>query len=431
MSLFAAMISASTILLPSLFSPPPGEAHGRTVAQESSGPSDSLPQDQPAENPWITDLDVFARELPRRHVDPFGKISAEEFAAATDDLKARVPDLKDHEILVSLMKIVASIGDSHTMLSADNTDILSRLPLELEWFDDGLYATRAGPGYGRVVGKRVLAIGDKTVEEATDLAKTVVPHENEAQLRRRAPGYLIVPEILTSLAIADGVESVTWRFDSVGDVEIVAGRARPDSNWTSVLDGMECEEPLYLRNTDKYYWFTYVSDASVIYAQYNACVEMPGVPFEDFTSDLIDAIDSERPDKLVFDIRRNGGGNSAIAEPLIDSIGRHPYINSKGRLFVVIGARTYSSAILNAIAFGNRTEAVFVGEPTGGKPNHHGEVRLLVLPKSWIVISYSTKYFDHSSEDTDSLYPDVDAGLSFSDFTECRDPALEAILDYE
>jgi hypothetical protein len=399
--------------------------------QETPASTGSRSEDPPAENPWITDLDAFARELPERHIDPFVKISAEEFATAVDDLKARVPELKDYEIVVSLMKIVASIGDSHTMLSAENTGLLGRLPLELEWFDDGLYVMRSGPGYGRVAGKRVLAIGKKTVDEATDIVKAVVPHENEAQLRRRAPGYLIVPEILASLGISDDAESVTWRFDTVGDVGIVAGRARLDSSWTSVRDGLECEEPLYLRNTDKYYWFTYLKDASVIYAQYNACVEMHDRPFEDFTSDLLDAIDSNRPDKLVFDMRRNGGGNSAIADPLIERISRHPEINSKGRLFVVIGARTYSSAILNAIAFGNRTEAVFVGEPTGGKPNHYGEVRLFVLPKSWIVISYSTKYFAHSSEDTDSLYPDVDVGPSFSDFTKCRDPALEAVLDYE
>jgi hypothetical protein len=130
-------------------------------------------------------------------------------------------------------------------------------------------------------------------------------------------------------------------------------------------------------------------------------------------------------------MRLNGGGNSLIAEPLIEGIKQRPAINSKGHLFVVIGGKTFSSAILNALKFKNETEAIFVGEPTGGKPNHFGEIKLFVLPRSWIVVSYSTKYFKHSPEDTPSLYPDIDVGVSFSDFMECRDPVYEAITAYE
>jgi hypothetical protein len=382
-------------------------------------------------SPWIKDLDYFAQELPRRHVDPFSNISEEEFLEAIDDLKKDVPHLREYEIVVSLMKIVASIGDSHTMLSADNTNLFRSLPLELEWFNDGIYVIKAAPDYGQLVGKRVVEIGNKSVEEATDLVKVVIPHENDAQLRRRVPGYLMIPEILAALAIVDNLESVTYKFDSIGDITLTPQSTAPDSSWISVHADITCDAPLYLRYPLKYYWFISLNENRTIYAQYNACIEMKNNPFEAFSKGLLAAIDSNQPDKLVFDMRMNGGGTSSIADPLIEAIKQRPTINSKGHLFVVLGGRTFSSAILNALKFKNQTEAIFVGEPTGGRPNHHGEIKLFVLPKSWIVISYSTKYFTHSSEDTPSLYPDMDVRISFSDFMECKDPVLDAILDYK
>jgi hypothetical protein len=74
--------------------------------------------------------------------------------------------------------------------------------------------------------------------------------------------------------------------------------------------------------------------------------------------------------------------------------------------------------------------AILVGEPTGGKPNSYGEVRFLTLFNSMMTVQYSTKYFSLYPEDLPSIYPDVYAEPSFADFIECRDAALEAILEW-
>ena len=105
-------------------------------------------------------------------------------------------------------------------------------------------------------------------------------------------------------------------------------------------------------------------------------------------------------------------------------------INRKGRLFVVLGRRTFSSAILNAIDLKKKTEAVFYGEPTGGKPNHYGEIRTLTLPHLGLKVSYSTKYFQFVEGDEPSLIPDVLVELALDDYLALRDPVLEAILKH-
>jgi C-terminal processing protease CtpA/Prc len=103
-------------------------------------------------------------------------------------------------------------------------------------------------------------------------------------------------------------------------------------------------------------------------------------------------------------------------------------INQKGRLFVIIGRRTFSSAILNALDLKKKTAAVFYGEPTGGKPNHFGEIETLTLPHLKLKVSYSTKYFQFVDGDDPSLMPDVLVELTLDDYLALRDPVLEAIL---
>ena len=65
------------------------------------------------------------------------------------------------------------------------------------------------------------------------------------------------------------------------------------------------------------------------------------------------------------------------------------------------------------------TNAVFVGEETGGKPNHFGEVKSFQLPSSKLPVSYSTKYFKRTDENMNTITPDVKIELSFSDLKNC------------
>ncbi len=59
-------------------------------------------------------------------------------------------------------------------------------------------------------------------------------------------------------------------------------------------------------------------------------------------------------------------------------------------LFVLIGAGTCSSGLRAARDFNNRTNAILVGSPTGGKPNSFGEQQSAALPYSGLVLHYWT-----------------------------------------
>jgi hypothetical protein len=203
-----------------------------------------------------------------------------------------------------------------------------------------------------------------------------------------------------------------------------------DPGWI-VEPGDESGAPLYLRNRRLYYWFEIMEDSKTLFFKYNSCREMKGEPFGVFVREMFEASDAAGVERIVVDLRHNGGGNSGIFKPFLDELGKRPGLMQKGRIFVLVGRRTFSSAILNALDMKKETPAVFAGEPTGGKPNHFGEVRTFQLPNSKLAVTYSVKSFKVVEDDPDSLYPEILVEPTLRDYLEKADPVLEAVLRRE
>ncbi len=386
---------------------------------------------RPRGEDWSEDLDYFARELPERHYNLFFKISSQEFYDKVDELRAQVSSWDDYKIIVGLMKIVALVGDAHTTIYPTTTGLFQMVPLQLYWFTDGLYVIAASSEYQTILGERVTGIGSYTIDDVNDLLETVISHENEAQLKNMGPNYMMSPEILSALGIINDINSILIEFEDAGELSFTPQPYGSPLNWITILDDKQGSLPLYLQRTNFNYWFTLVEDSSVMYAQYNRCREMSSQSFDSFTDEVLGYIDSQQIDKFIFDMRLNGGGSSVIAQPLINGIKERNQINQTSHLFIVIGRKTFSSAILNSLTFKNQTNALFVGEATGGKPNHYGEVKNFSLPNSGVIVNYSTKYFQYLVDDPPSLYPDITTELSFNEYKNCVDPVMDAILDIE
>jgi hypothetical protein len=107
-------------------------------------------------------------------------------------------------------------------------------------------------------------------------------------------------------------------------------------------------------------------------------------------------------------------------------------VNRYGRLFTIIGRGTFSAAISLVSALEQWTETIFVGEPTGNSPSQYGDARKHRLPHSGLTVRLSSVYWRDWSvnEKRPWVEPDLKAGLSWADYREGRDPALEAILAY-
>ncbi len=381
---------------------------------------------QVTQEQWKHDLDFLATELPKKHKNLFFNISETEFLAQVTELEEKLPSMELDEILVGLMGIIASVGDSHTTLGYRPQQAL---PLMLYWFKDGIAILNTTPEYKDILYGKITALGGKPIEDVIASLTAIIPHENEAQVKNRIPNLLTDTLILHGMKLIPSQESAALTVLTTSgrtvtlDMKPLSFSSKPE--WL-VDNSDESDVPLYLRNRKLFYWYEILPESQTLFFKYNSCQNMRGQPFSDFVKKLFDEADAGKVKRIVIDLRHNGGGNSGIFAPFIEELNKRPEFLQKGSIYVLIGRRTFSSAVLNAIDLRKKTPAIFVGEPTGGKPNHYGEVRSFRLPQSGLPVTYSIKYFRVIDEDSDSLRPDLLVELRTADYLKKVDPVLRS-----
>jgi len=378
---------------------------------------------------WIQDVDYMTSQLARLHPNLFFATPRSEFEAAAQQLKDRVPQLQDHEVVVGLMRVAALPGDAHT--AVQRWSGFHRLPVRLERLADGLYVVAAEASLTEALGARLVAVGDVEAAALEAGAAALVSHENDAWLRNQVPDLLAVPEVLYALgATRSPTGARVWLQRTGGPLFALDLEARtPLPPLVDVTTAAGFPQPLHAQRTGENYWMTEVEGSRAIYVHYRRC-QNGSEPFAAFAGRLFRLLDEGGADRLVVDVRHNGGGNSDVDDALMNGLQGRAAWRGRGRLFCLIGSGTFSSAVWTANDL-QRLGAVLVGTPTGGRPNSYGNVQTLVLPSSRLEVSYSTRYFRIiEASDPASLMPEVMVEPTIEDVRTGRDPLLEAALRF-
>jgi hypothetical protein len=206
-------------------------------------------------------------------------------------------------------------------------------------------------------------------------------------------------------------------------------RPRP-AGWISLPDTVDAPMPLYLRNCDVPYWFEYLPDSRAVYFQFNGVADQPRESLADFSARLFTFIDNHDVTKLIIDLRWNGGGNTFLVQPLLHRLIGCTKINQPGCLYVIIGRGTFSAAQNTTTAIERETNAIFVGEPSGSRPNFIGETIPFQLPYSKTLVNVADLYWETSwpFDCRPWVAPELYAPPTFDSYSRNEDPALDAIL---
>ena len=390
---------------------------------------------------WRTDLQLLATELPRRHPAPFLRITAAQWDSATRRADRRLAGLTRNGILVEFYRLVALLGDAHTVLQPDLSLGLRYYPLELYAFDDGLFVRRADSAHADLVGARVLRIGRVSADSALAAAATILSHENEHWVRAWGPFNLMIPELLDGLGLADDVERLPLVIERDGQratvVVVPAGRFQrhlPDpidmGGWMSMRRGAA---PLWEQRPGEVFWWTWLADRRTLYVSLRAVAPAPRSNTNRSQWDAVFALaDSVSPERLVLDIRENLGGNGFLNRYPIQQILRRPALDRRDRLFVIIGRRTFSAGQQFTNQLEWWTQATLVGEPTGQRPTQYGDHRPLTLPHSRLTVGISSAFHQAPDPFDARLFvaPALYTPLTSAAYRRGEDPALDAVLAF-
>jgi hypothetical protein len=396
----------------------------------------------PAEQ-WAWDLDFLVRRMEQMHWRLYDHISKEELGSALERLKIDGPKLNSDRVRARLMQVLARVGDGHTLLAgfAEGESTVPRLPLQLYSFTDGLFVVGAAEAAKELSGGKVLRIGSLSAADALQKARGYCSVDNEMGYLDGAPGRLLNPGVLQEIGATDGsaVEfTVQLRDGAEKRVRIEPtpmprqmGHAGGSSRAPFMTANVKGPEPLYRRDTDKPMTLEYLDDAKAVYFGFHAIAENPNQRFADFVAEMNKRLDETKAENLIIDMRLNGGGNTGLVLPLIQALIKNEKINRPGHLYVIIGRRTFSAAQNTVNMIEKNTNATFVGEPSGSRPNFVGESTYIVLPYSKLRVYCSSRYWQYGdSVDTrEWVQPQIAVQQSSKDFFENRDPVLDVIVE--
>jgi len=380
---------------------------------------------------WEEDIDYLSSQLKSSQLNFSSLISEQTFDNTLYDIKSSVDSLQDYEVYIRLQQVVASFNIAHTLLYLPPITKFNFLPVYAVKFSDGFYIVKTDNNNTGLLGKKIIKAGNSDISIVEDSLKKIISHENIYWADYQLPVIFSLVEALEFYGFTDNLSQVELDIEGTGKVTLNSIEQyyyNFSSGYRSVLEGKTI--PLYLQNYSSYYWHTYLAQNEVLYIAYNKCSNSPDKSFAVFTDEIINFISSNQVDKVIIDLRNNGGGNSSIINPLLSYL-KNSSFNQNGKLFVIIGNHTFSSALLNAISFKQNTNCLLVGEPTGGKPNCYGEVRTFTLPNSGITAQYCVKYFTTVNGNPESLFPDYNIDLTGQDYLNGRDPDLDFILSYK
>jgi hypothetical protein len=175
------------------------------IAQSKSG--------QDRVDGWRGDIEYLVAEAQRVHAGPGRPAHSPVFAQAAAELSRRIPDLPDHRIAVEIQRLVAMLGDGHSLVYPMPSPRMpfATLPLDLYLFDDGLFVVDGSRLAEDLIGSRVVRFGGRPAEDVLRDMAPYVSRDNDMALKAFAGLYLVVPAFLEACGAADSADRAASR----------------------------------------------------------------------------------------------------------------------------------------------------------------------------------------------------------------------------
>ncbi len=358
-----------------------------------------------------------------------------------DALGARAKHLSDGAYFIQTRQALGWFKDGHTTLqpfdAANPPAQLAKgafslsLPIGVRVFHDGAYVVSAKDEGAPLLGARITHLG--SMETAALIRAFAANWPGSEAWAHRWAASMFAPALLHGLGAVDD-PAAPISLEAMAGPRSIKAQLRPRAQGGVDLSALQ------RKMTEIEIWSAAAGDAArgnfiqrsaaAIYISCDALsVDTP--TFGAFTRACFAAMEDPAPARLIIDLRRNGGGNNFLFEALRKHVERSRF-NRPGALYVMISPQTFSAAQNATNRLERETFALFVGEPSGGSPNHYGDAQCVAGLATGITANISTlPWFDGYLMDKRLwVSPDLPAPQVFTDWRDGRDPALTIAMTH-
>ncbi|MBO6738953.1 MAG: hypothetical protein JJ916_03750 [Phycisphaerales bacterium] len=386
---------------------------------------------------WGEDLDTLADGLLQRHPNFYTKTSVEDFEDALFAIHDRLDTLDDQLVVMEICRLVALGGDAHTTIGfGEIGQTMRRLPVRIMVMEDGTYTTFATKEHQDLIGARVVSINGVAIDEVLDRVSTLFAYENDSKKKGTSAWYATLLPALRAVGVIDDhhAASLPVTLEHVGETTEHTLPCVPESQlqgWVSFVQLLKQPWPIAYRKQGGYYQSDFIAEHKAFYVAYNRCREAENLPMSQFVEFVMSKSNELDAQRIIIDLRFNGGGDETVIWPLWQALEKSERFSDPGDIIGLISRQTFSSAMSNSHQLRDNCGAVLIGEPTGGKPNHFGQLGRFELPNSGLTVSHSTRWFQKVEGDPDAVHPDVLIPWRSGPLFAGKDPVMEAALTYQ
>ena len=373
-----------------------------------------------------------------------------------DSIKENIDFFSDNKIKLLISHCVSMADDAHTAVYFRN---FRRIPLRLYLFDDGLYVIKAKKGFEQFLGKKVVSICDKSIDE---LIETLDYYKsgNKSWIENLSPYFLASPDFFEAANLSSTSDSVKYEFidtedsfsryfypiengdqsdefSSWRDLSPVSTIKTDTVDWKHLLNGLPL--PRYLSYLNDEYHVAYIDTLSTMYIQINTSNNSEG-----FNQSIKNCFDSNVVQHLIIDLRFNSGGDYTKLASFSKTIPEK--IN--GKIYIITGKATFSAGICVAarLKYFSKDRAEIIGQNSGDRLQFWAEGKQFSLPNSKIMARAVNGFHDWKDDKfylfkthwinlffgvaAKDLTPDIPVQFTFNDYYKGIDKTMIEITTW-
>lgn len=428
-----------------LFQSSLGSTAELSPSSEAAPQSGLQPELTEREKGWRGDFAYFKRHYLMYHPDPFYYISEEEFDWQIEQLAKKVNSLSDMDIYFELAKIVAGLGDNHTVLDKPDGFYDQVFPIGVKFFGEKLYLCGYLKGYeqfGPYQLHEIVSINGVDIQYLLKKAGSVTAPTNEWDSKDQFEKQLFSPHFFDWAGCnTETGYTVQLLDDDQKVVSVEMPVVKNDPN-TAVVVAPENREKLPRLQETGVKLFETEKGNYVYLAFIGTTMYDKGNFYHELTRQTASLLKEHPGSKLVVDLREHYGGDERAVDDIKSDIAllKESY---KPETYVITGGGTMSAAIKMLLTFKQEIDAVQVGEPTGQFTSFWGYSNpiTMTMPSSQISFHISNHFGEYTTENTyydengklyeweNTILPDVYVSQTLEDFKEGKDSVIEWVLE--